>query len=372
MKKNYFKISLFVTLILFAVFNVNAQCGTNLLANGGFDTPSQPLIGNNLTGLFTFGTWSMTVGPFNIIKTDGTAYAGGPDNAKDGNQYVDITGQAGTIYQDFTITGATTNVAFGGSVSSRESGGPSYTNWTGSIDIYALPSNTLVATSSTRSFVDADGAVPAQENWYFLFGNTTLAAGNYRYIVNLGDYANFDAAFVNANCVLPIVLNSFTVQNEANSVKLSWNASEQSTCAYYDVEKSYDGVNFSKVLTQNKLNTSIYTVDDNSFKQAGVIYYRLKIVELNGSFTYSKIEKVITKMNNQIFILSNPTNDVLNLSSVSSKGQVRVLDFAGKLLITQNILTPLTNINVSTLKAGMYILQYVNGANVETQKFLKK
>jgi hypothetical protein len=370
MNKIYNSFLTIFALITLSAFSANAQCGTNLLANGGFDTPTQPLIGNNLTGLFTFGTWNMTVGPFNIIKTDGSVYGGGPDNAKDGNQYVDITGQAGTISQDFTIAGASSSVAFGGYFSSRESG--AYINWTGDVQIYALPSNTLVATSTSKSFVNADGAVPAQETWYFVFGNTTLAAGNYRFVANVGDYGNFDAAFVNENCVLPILLNSFTAQNIDNSVKLSWNASEQNNCAYYDVEKSIDGINFSKVLTQNKLNVASYNVEDNSFKQASIIYYRLKIVDVNGSFAYSKIEKVTIKTSKEITILSNPVNDLLNISSATIKGQIRILDFSGKLLLQQKVVTTLSTINISTFKTGLYILQYVDGEKIETQKFLKK
>jgi hypothetical protein len=226
MLKVYLSKLMLVLLTVFFISNANAQCGTNLLTNPGFDSPIQPAIGNNLTGLFTFNGWTMAGGPFNVIRTDGTVYGGGPDNAQNGNQYVDITSAAGTIYQDFTITGTSVAVDFGGYFSSREASG-SYVNWTASIQVYEMPANTLVATSSTRNFVNADGNVPAQENWYFITGNTTLNTGTYRYVVNLGDYGNFDGAFAQQTCTLPVVLSNFSGQYQGNAIRLNWKAEQQ-------------------------------------------------------------------------------------------------------------------------------------------------
>ena len=194
--------SLYSTILFLIFFGLFAdsfgQCNVNTLVNPGFEIPAQVAIGNNLTGSYTIPGWTMIGGPFNIIKTDGSAYGGGPDTASDGTQYVDITNGAGTVYQDFTVS-SITDVGFGGAFSSRESN-PNYIPWLASVQIYAMPSNTLVAITTTKTFLPTAGAIPAQDEWFYLQGNTTLFPGQYRFIASLGDFGNFDNGFVFQNC----------------------------------------------------------------------------------------------------------------------------------------------------------------------------
>lgn len=169
--------------------------------NPSFETPVQMNIGDNLPGTDTITGWTMTGSRFNIIKTNGSPYSGGPDKAQHGIQYVDIAAAAGTLYQDFIITGDTAvRVCFIGYFSSREQN--SYVNWTASIDIIDLSTKLVVSTAKTRNFTIADGASPAQENWYELYGNASLPPGNYRYQANMGKYGNFDNALVVVGCDL--------------------------------------------------------------------------------------------------------------------------------------------------------------------------
>ncbi len=169
----------------------NVSTCSQVLLNPSFETPVQPSIGNNLLGTPTFGGWTMqTGGTFNIIKTDGSAYGGGPNNAQNGTQYVDIINAADYFQQNVTVVTSTANVTFGGYFSSREQSG-GYVNWTARIELLTA-AGVVVATSSTRNFTNADGA--EDQIWYYLSGTATLAPGNYFYRVYLGDYGNFDNA----------------------------------------------------------------------------------------------------------------------------------------------------------------------------------
>jgi len=168
----------------------NAASCLQRLSNPSFESPVQSSIGNNLLTTGTFGGWyTATGGLFNIIKTNGSYYSGGPDNAQNGTQYVDIINAADYFQQEVTVVTSTATVTFGGYFSSREQG--SYVNWTGKIDILNS-AGTIVATSSTKTFVNADGA--EDQTWYYLSGSTTLAPGNYFYRVYIGDFGNFDNA----------------------------------------------------------------------------------------------------------------------------------------------------------------------------------
>jgi Secretion system C-terminal sorting domain len=366
-------ISIIFTALSFS-FLINqsfAQCNTNILSNAGFDTPVQPSIGNNLTGVFTFSGWTMTGGPFNVIKTDGSSYSGGPDNAKDGNQYIDITSAAGTIYQDFTITGSTKPVGFSGYFSSREQSG--YVDWVGSIQIINLATSAVVSTSNSRIFTTADGAVPAQETWYYLYGNTTLAPGNYRYLVNLGNHGNFDAAFVATNCVLSVRLQSFTGSVVNDKVQLGWQAQSETNFSHYEVERSIDGRNFTTIGTVASVPDGLYSFADNSIAGASKFYYRIKMVDKDGKFSYSAIISITTKGNINVSLAPNPAKNYLNVNGLKSKGEIKIYDITGRVVKTEkNITAQAISIDIAALNNGTYILQYFDGASTTTQKFNKQ
>ncbi len=268
--------------------SVLGQCGTNILTNPGFDAPLQPAIGNNITGLFVFNGWGITGSSFNIIRTDGSSYPSGPDNAKDGTQCADILNAGGTIYQDFSIA-SLSPISFGGYFSSREQH-VTYVDWTASIQIFSMPSNTLVSTSNTRLFTNADGAFPLQETWHYIFGTATLPAGDYRYLVNLGDFGNFDASFLYVNCILPIKLLSFnaSLQN-ANNTRLQWQIATADDGGKYELQRSTDGRSFLPInLQTGNAALTQFGYTDNALPN-GTYYYRLKMTDKDGKITYSNV-----------------------------------------------------------------------------------
>ncbi len=361
---------LIVIILIAASPKGHAQCNVNLLTNPGFDSPVQTQIGNNLTGSFTFNGWTMTGGPFNVIQTDGSIYAGGPDNAQNGNQYVDITSAGGTIYQDFTITGITKPVGYSGYFSSREQG--AYTDWVASIDIIDLGTNTVVSSSNTRLFTNADGAVPAQDAWYFLYGNVNLPAGNYRFQANLGDYGNFDAASVAQNCVLATNLTSLTGNYAANKTLLNWKAENTQNIKGFGIERSIDGRSFTEIGTLNLSATSQYTFTDVNPPPDAKIFYRLKIMSRNGNFSYTDIIIINTKNNVNFSVSPNPVMNNLTVSGLKTTGDIIVTDALGHLVVSQKIQALQSyTIDVSLWSKGMYIITYFDGTKKATQKFIK-
>jgi Secretion system C-terminal sorting domain len=370
MKKIYFLL-LFTFCIVGLQFYATAQCGANLLSNPSFETPVQPLIGNNLTGVFTLnGGWTMTGGSFNLVKTNGTAYGGGPDNAQNGTQYIDVTSAAGTVYQDFSISAPSTSVSFGGYFSSREQSAM-YVNWTASIDIVSLPSLTVVASSNSRAFTNADAAVPAQETWYYINGNTTLAAGNYRYVINLGNYGNFDNAFVFENCVLPIKLQYFTAALYNKAVQLNWKVDAQSDVSLFEVQRSADGNTFETIGTVASSNANMYRFDDRN-PINGIGYYRLKATDNTGLAIYSSTIKVAAGGKLSLQLAPNPVIDFVSISGLSGKGTISIFTIEGKKVTDFIVKGNTVAYNLQQLKAGIYIIQYFDKGNTQTLKLIKK
>lgn len=371
-----------IIIILIIIFSFNAetfaQCNINILNNPGFETPVQAGIGNNFLGT-TFNGWSMTGGNFNVIKTDGSAYSGGPDNAQDGIQYVDIIGAGGTLYQDFTIGAGPVSVGYSGYFSSREQSSY-YINWTASIDIIDLATSTVVSTSTTRLFTNADGAIPQQETWYYLFGNVMLPAGNYRYSANFGDYGGFDAARLATNCVLAVSLSSFNGNYDNGLVKLSWKSESESNFSHYEIEKSSDGRNFINIGSVSPSPAHSYTFTDNNSLTSGKNFYRLKIIGMDGKFTYSAIIPISAKINAGLKLSPNPASSNLTVSGLKGNGVIKIYDVSGKMLITKNVQAAQSlSVDISSLSTGLYILKYFgsensldNGTFLGSQKFKKQ
>lgn len=352
---------------LFYFQTSQAQCGVNILLNPGFESPAETTIGNHIPG--TTDVWAINGGPFNIVRTDGSFYNGGPNNAQAGVQYVDIANAAGTITQDFNVASAT-SVSFGGYFSSRESAG--YTDWTASIQIYSLPALTLVATSATRNFTMPDGDDPAQENWYLLTGTVSLPAGNYRYVINLGDYGNFDEAFVFTNCVLPIRISSFSADYKNDAVSLQWNADQASGFSHFEVERSTNARDFYSIGKLGLSNTSLYTFRDGAVEGAKKYFYRLKMVDVDGSIRYSGILSIHTKGALLLNISPNPATTTINVSGLAKEGVIKITDLSGRTVMHKTVQSQSIVISIAHLNAGMYLLQYFDGSKMHSQKLMRE
>jgi hypothetical protein len=88
---------------------------------------------------------------------------------------------------------------------------------------------------------------------------------------------------------LPVNLLEFTVQKNGNEVKLTWKASEVDV-ERYDIERSANGAAYSKIasLPANGNGTHTYSNID-AMPLSGKNYYRLKMIDQNGSIKYSHI-----------------------------------------------------------------------------------
>ncbi len=101
------------------------------------------------------------------------------------------------------------------------------------------------------------------------------------------------AAFKNDNITLPIVLTQFYAQKQSSNVVLQWTTSSEKNVAQFVVERSSDGKAFKTIgtvaATGNSSISKNYSFTDQSPFTASDNYYRLRVQDLDGSITYSKI-----------------------------------------------------------------------------------
>ncbi len=179
---------------------------------------------------------------------------------------------------------------------------------------------------------------------------------------------------------LPIELLNFTAQLVQTRGHLQWATATEKNVNYFSVEKSMDGVSFKEFdrVSTSGNSTSIknYQVYDNNL-QEGITYYRLKIIDSDASFEYSKI--VAIEYNNAeqgISLFPNPTKSKLYLSVTGVLQQVkqlRVIDVTGVELKSDIILfdNNTYEISLDNLSDGVYFIEFMYKDKKRTEKIIK-
>jgi hypothetical protein len=176
--------------------------------------------------------------------------------------------------------------------------------------------------------------------------------------------------------ILPITLVSFTAAADANKVRLNWDIRNDMDVTIYEVEKSLDGAHFSYLNTVSSMQRPqwMYTSFDNN-PTIGWNYYRLKIIDKQGHFTYSPIRSVKFSAGLQeIKIFPNPVINILNVQLPTSYSKVTLQLFAsdGKLVSTMQPVTNYIQLNVTNLASGTYIIQILKtDGSKESYRFIK-
>ncbi|MEO5889089.1 MAG: T9SS type A sorting domain-containing protein [Ferruginibacter sp.] len=187
---------------------------------------------------------------------------------------------------------------------------------------------------------------------------------------------------------LPVRLFSFTASLKNNNAQLLWKTSNEENVKLYQVERSTNGINFEKtgsVAASNTAGSHTYNYEDQGFSLAlgrsGVVYYRLKMIDVDGQFSYSPVVALTGRAGAglNVSVYPNPVSSVLNLRmETTGPGQyvVKLIDAIGKehLRKEYNLTTgnSAMSIPVNSLTPGMYTLVVVSdGKEMKHIKFMK-
>ena len=148
--------------------------------------------------------------------------------------------------------------------------------------------------------------------------------------------AGFYAAIPNffGGSVLPIELSTFTGKNEKAQNLLSWKTATETNNKGFDIETSKDGVHFQALeFVKGRGTTSEtqnYTFTHRlAAKESGILYYRLKQMDFDGQFEYSKIIVVRSEgKQNSIAVYPNPSNGLYTISQNLTPPTVDKTSFA--------------------------------------------
>ncbi len=202
----------------------------------------------------------------------------------------------------------------------------------------------------------------------------------------------FMIIFTDNSTSLPVELAKFSADKSSNKdVKLSWSTSSEVNNNRFEVERSFDKVEFINIGQvkghSNSSTINNYEMDDATPNLNAVNYYRLKQINFDGKFTYSPILSVDFNDNMNTLNAENMSvYPVPAINSVSVKlnssylGEVtiNIYDQYGKIVSTREALVAKNNSdlshNISNLNSGFYIIEVVSksGEVAQKAKFIKE
>ena len=172
----------------------------------------------------------------------------------------------------------------------------------------------------------------------------------------------------------PLPVELLTIKaywNARNIPEVEWQTAAEIQADYFDVERSYNATDFVKIGTVlAKGNNSNYVFEDKQFStKANVIYYRLRQVDKNGKFTYSRVVSVGREANSRFVpkVYPNPTSGTIFVEMLVEEPVVmRVTDMYGKEHHRFVISATESKFDLGNLPKGVYFLQFEtkNGTNI--------
>ena len=291
-----------------------------------------------------------------IATTDTTAPASGPSNVSyDGSTLSWTNGiDAGTGVQGSIVLGTNT---------------PNATTPTVGMNILQqgyYPAGTTIASadSTTTWTVLADDTSATS---YATTGYTTYAVFNYDKAYNYSS--------VTINGPLPVALKSFNGSLVNSYATLAWATAVEINTKAFGIEKSIDGKSFASIgEVAAKNRPSSYTFSDPT-KVEGLQYYRLKITNNDGSYSYSS---TVALNNNASFKLGVYPNPVFNTAIIAHQQAgagaiLKISSIDGKTLVIYPVQTGATetSVDVSRLGKGSYIVSFENSSTRTVAQFVK-
>ena len=185
-------------------------------------------------------------------------------------------------------------------------------------------------------------------------------------------------AFAPGTPALPVSILSFDAQKSNGKNELVWKVAQETDLNYYEIERSNDGRTYSSIGKVNAVNNSTYTFTDA--KPTSLNYYRIKLVDKNGKFNFTKVIVLVNKDNG--FAVGNVyptvTKDVINVEVIASANttvQYTISSMSGQKLMSKSAAVSQfvkQTIDLSSLAAGMYMLQVSGNGGQSTYKIIKQ
>jgi hypothetical protein len=244
--------------------------------------------------------------------------------------------------------------------------------------------------------IEYDGVDTAAKSVMFTLAKNNISSFTYKAgAINLATFATsrqkgiyFKGFNYVAPTSLPVKYFSFGAVAVNKTVVLNWITEQEIDNKYFEVERSFDGNNFTVAgmvvdgFENGTKKNYQFKDNDPSLESKSIAYYRLKQVDNNGKFSYTNILVVRFQPKNNVVIQTNPnpfveTVSVGFVSTTTGNAEINILSMGGQKMFSKQ--SPVSKgyntfqlSGLGKLAPGMYIAQLtMNGIVTDTQKIIK-
>jgi len=208
---------------------------------------------------------------------------------------------------------------------------------------------------------------------------TTLGTTTTIFTTNFTSFSHY--FLVDAGVLLPadVVAFSGKVTNEQNSW-LYWTTASEQDNRQFNIEVSKDGVNFivlDTVASKGNASNEQYYEYLHEDPLPGINYYRLKQIDFDGKYKYSKIitlqvNSSVTKA--AVYPVPARNSITINFGEIITKAEIIIFSADMRKVRQVNIdgLSAKKDINISSLSPGIYFIQYASGDTRAVMRFMKE
>jgi hypothetical protein len=208
---------------------------------------------------------------------------------------------------------------------------------------------------------------------------TTLGSGATVFTANFSGFSRF--FLVDAGVALAAELTDFSgkVTSEQNSL-LSWTTASEQDNREFDIEISRDAANFDllgTIASQGNATQDQHYEYLHVKPQPGISFYRLKQTDLDGKYSYSKIIALsVSNSPAKTYVYPVPAKSVItiNFGTVITKAEISIFSADIRTVKQESITSPSVkkDINISSLRPGVYFIRYTSGNTTEIMRFIKE
>jgi Glycoside hydrolase family 44/Secretion system C-terminal sorting domain len=237
-----------------------------------------------------------------------------------------------------------------------------------SLTLSNLPAGTETFVSNTNNALHTASVLPLVDN--------TLQ-------VTMAPLSITSLLIAGASTILPVTLLSFTASKSDPGVLLRFATTNELNLSSFDIERSPDGGVFTKIGTvpaaQSANNAADaaterdYTFNDHQ-PLPSLNYYRLKMIDQDGGYTYSKTITIRYDNNSFVTIFPNPAKDALNVQLLMPAGPIllQVIDASGQPVRAMSLQSSGATLSVTLDIAGLARGLYYIRAGGDVLSFVKR
>jgi len=238
-----------------------------------------------------------------------------------------------------------------------------------------------------------DAAAPIELNWSYLGGTTeTVVFAHDESTQLFADDPSADLSGISS--ILPIKLEHFDVQwytgKRRSSMQypyLQWTTSQEINVDHFEIERSFDGLSWQSIgknsAEGNSTRPVSYEWEDVEVIETLVhkVYYRLKSVDINGSFEFSSVQLLVGKRSSEVSgvkIFPTVFSDILTVQHSESSEEdifsIRLTDATGNQMIERTLKGQSEVFHMQhQLSPGFYIVQiFQNETPIHTARVIKQ